>query len=316
MASKKNIFDLIDDVAAEEDALRTERFIAPQVPGGEIRAKVGGLVSTYRAEPADFEGWGIYLLEGDKAVFQEEAAIYDIADYLEHGRSAPVILCFPVRGRTWVGFPLNASDAKQRLGGARPVLVHLVEGGAPLEVVRTRFDGASFWYVEVDRASDPELTATLTAALDEETAPEALRIKHATPERVTAYEMVGLRRGLWQPPPAAVPDDNDGRDETGRPRRGPGRYRGRRASHPDAPDDERLRHALWQGGGQLDSYRDQGDHWVVSWRTADGVLHTSAIGKQDLTVLSAGFCLDGYDRSFDLQSLVEVARGWDTGMHW
>lgn len=315
MASKKSIFDLIDDVAAEEDTLRTQRFLAPQVPGGQIRASVGGLVGTYRAEPADFEGWGIYLLEGDQAVFQAEAAIYEVAGYLEHGRSAPVILCFPVRGRTWVAFPLNASDARQRLGGARPVLVHLVEGGAPLEVVRTRFDGASFWYVEVDRASDPELTSSLTSALAEETTPEALRVKHITPELRTAYEMVGLRRGLWQPPPWAAPEEQEPSDDDA-PRRGPGRYRGRRSLPSDAPDDERLRHALWQGGGQLDSYRDQGDHWVVSWRTAEGVMHTSAIGKQDLTVLSAGFCLDGTDRSFDLQSLVEVAHGWDTGSHW
>jgi hypothetical protein len=316
MASKKSIFDLIDDVAAEEDALRTQRFLAPQVPGGQIRARVGGLVSTYRAEPADFEGWGVYLLEGDKAVFQEEAAIYDVAGYLEHGKSVPVILCFVVRGRTWVAFPLNASDARQRLGSARPVLVHLVEGGAPLEVVRTRFDGASFWYVELDRASDPELTSSLTTALDEEMAPDALRIKHVTPELLTAYEMVGLRRGLWRPPPTTAVPDGEDRDADGRPSRGPGRYRDRRSTRPDAPDDERLRHALWQGGGQLDSYRDQGDHWVVSWRTSEGVLHTSAIGKEDLTVLSAGFCLDGYDRSFDLQSLVEVARGWDTGHGW
>jgi hypothetical protein len=37
-----------------------------------------------------------------------------------------------------------------------------------------------------------------------------------------------------------------------------------------------------------------------------GESHTSAISKQDLTVVTAGICLDDLDEEFDLQSLVGV----------
>jgi hypothetical protein len=75
-------------------------------------------------------------------------------------------------------------------------------------------------------------------------------------------------------------------------------------------DERRLRQALKIGGGELRQFRDRGDYWTVNWTVnwtiSDGVRHTSAIAKNDLTVVSSGICLSGRDRDFDLQSLVSV----------
>ncbi|AUB41115.1 hypothetical protein COO91_07160 [Nostoc flagelliforme CCNUN1] len=60
------------------------------------------------------------------------------------------------------------------------------------------------------------------------------------------------------------------------------------------------------GGGELNQFHDRSDYWTVDWTTADGVRHTSAIAKADLTVVTSGICLSGRDRDFDLQSLVGV----------
>ena len=65
------------------------------------------------------------------------------------------------------------------------------------------------------------------------------------------------------------------------------------------------------GGGELRDFRDRGDFWQVEWTTRNGEHHTSAISKGDLTVISSGICLSGYDRDFDLQSLVGVIESRD-----
>ena len=87
------------------------------------------------------------------------------------------------------------------------------------------------------------------------------------------------------------------------------RKRLREERRRDRSDEARLRGALRFGGGDLTSYRDRGDHWLVEWTTREGNQHTSAISKRDLTVVSAGICLSGEDEKFDLQSLVGVVEG-------
>lgn len=71
-------------------------------------------------------------------------------------------------------------------------------------------------------------------------------------------------------------------------------------------DEKRLLLALKLGGGVLHQFQDRGDYWTLDWTTTDGTRHTSAIAKDDLTVISSGICLSGRDRDFDLQSLVGV----------
>ncbi|NEP55457.1 MAG: amino acid adenylation domain-containing protein [Symploca sp. SIO2G7] len=68
----------------------------------------------------------------------------------------------------------------------------------------------------------------------------------------------------------------------------------------------RLQQTFCVGGGELREFRDRGEYWQVEWTTSDGQHHSSAIDKDELTVISSGICLSGYDRDFDLQSLVGV----------
>ena len=80
-------------------------------------------------------------------------------------------------------------------------------------------------------------------------------------------------------------------------------YRARRRQRRD---EARLGKALAFAGGQLQDVQERGNYWLVEWATQDGEVHRSAISKQDLTVVSAGICLDDRDQDFDLQSLVSV----------
>ncbi|GMU55497.1 MAG: hypothetical protein AMXMBFR33_46430 [Candidatus Xenobia bacterium] len=267
---------LIARLSAAEQNLT--RFLAPCLPGGRVRTRVQGLVCEFEP-PAGFEGWGVFAPEGRAARLLEPADPIAVSEYLALFPAMRVRLIHPVAGRSWLAYPVNESDARQRLGQARPLVVHLVDEGARLEVAVARLEGGALWFDQLDRKADPLEAAVLNESLESEVLPEHLSGKGLTPEMRIAYELAASQESFFQ--------------ETLRLRN----------------EHERLRQALRVGGGNLRSYIDRGDHWVVEWTDGQGQRHSSAIGKADLTVLSAGICLAGEDQRFDLQSLVGVVEG-------
>ncbi len=157
---------------------------------------------------------------------------------------------------------------RQRLKTVKPVVVHLATEGVGFEQILARWNGNSYWFEEVDRCADPAIAEALHSNLKQLTPMEELQFKGITPEMRTLYHLAAQQiEGFAQP----------------------------------QRDEKRLRHALKLGGGELHQFQDRGDYWTVDWTTADGVRHTSAIAKGDLTVVSSGICLSGRDRDFDLQ---------------
>ncbi|WP_445248687.1 hypothetical protein [Microcoleus sp. OTE_8_concoct_300] len=83
---------------------------------------------------------------------------------------------------------------------------------------------------------------------------------------------------------------------------------------PKVRAGQRLQRALKMGGGELRDFcvkrsypaGNRQNYWLVEWTSGSGEHHTSAIAKNDLTVMSAGICLSGLDKDFDLHSLVGV----------
>jgi len=273
---------LIRELAAQEEASRREPFVAPCVPGSRLRTRVAGMVQTYRPEPRDFVGWGLFrALDVRRARLEREAEVPEVDTYLERMPALRVWLVRELRDeRTWLAVASNLSDARQRFGNDQPMVVRLVHAGAALERVLVRHDGASWWYQDEDRRADPVESAELRDQLTF-TPPDRLERKGLTPELRYAYAL------------AHAPDVSV---LTGVP----------------VSDRDRLEGALRVAGGALRDYRDQGDFFWVEWTTADGQAHQSAIAKSDLTVITAGICLNETDATFDLQSLVGVIQGaWD-----
>lgn len=300
----ERIKDLINRLAHEEDRMRNAEFLAPCARGGQIRARVGGLIYTFAPKPRDFEGWGVFLPISDKeAKLLDEADLPIVDEYLRLLKPLRARLIARLRGATWLAYPANESDFEQRFGAARPFMVHLVTDGEAFEQIIARADGGAFWYEAVDRRSDPALTDALREAFKEQTTVEALRFKDLTHEMRTAYAIA------QQPLVRLIEEYPTARRHTHRT----GNQKG--ATVPDAAteeerDERRLSDALRVGGGDLQGFTDRGDYWVVEWTTRSGSHHSSAISKDALTVISSGICLSGYDRDFDLQSLVGVLDGW------
>src|SRR5262245_24710592 len=96
------ILDLIESVTRDEERRREAPFLAPCVPGGRLRVRVGRLVAELAPEPVDFEGWGVFRQEGDRrAVLVEEAGLPLVDRYLALFAPVRLLLALPVRGRTW-----------------------------------------------------------------------------------------------------------------------------------------------------------------------------------------------------------------------
>ncbi|WP_445636426.1 DUF4376 domain-containing protein [Nostoc sp. DSM 114161] len=269
-----NIFKLINEIANAEAQLRNTQFLAPCVKGGRVRTQVAGMVYTFTPKPSKFQGWGIFQPVDEKtATVVEEADLPQIAEYLQHFPQIRLRLAHQLRGQTWLAYPVNEADMRQRLQVVKPIAIHLVTEGIIFDQIVARWNGKSCWFEEIDRRTDPAIVETLQSAVKQLIPVEELQFKGITPEIRTVYELATQRiEGFDQP----------------------------------QQDERRLRKALQMGGGELKHFHDRGDYWTVDWTTADGVRHSSAIAKTDLTVISSGICLSGYDRDFDLQSLVAV----------
>ncbi len=273
-----NIRRLLTVLAAKEDALRGTRFLAPCVRGGEVALRGGGLVYSFRPEPADFEGWGIFEpVDETSACLVEEARPRQIDEYLKPLKRIRLRLAYRIEGQTWAAYPVNEADAFNRLGTRASQSVYLVTDGAQFEQVVARWDNAVCWFEEVDRRADPLHAERLREALQHWTPPAHLAWKNCTPEMRALYELA-LQQQHGFPQSLRYPSD----------------------AH-------RLRDALAFGGGHLVGFKDYGDYWEVEW-AIDGndEPQISTIEKTDLTVRSAGICLDYHDSDFDLQSLVKV----------
>ena len=285
-----DIRDLLNRLAAAEDNLRSRRFVAPCVQGGQVRTSVAGLLYTFQPRPRDFEGWGIFRPVSEReAEVVEEAGLARVTEYLSLFPSARLRLGYNLRSGTWIAYPANESDVRQRFPSeheARPMPVHLVTDGHEFEQVIARHLGGSWWFEELDRRASPQEAESLREALRSGVVPEDIKLKGLTPEMRACYSLV-FRRGELE---------LERRPQSEQRRRG-------------SRDEARLRRALRFGGGDLHGFRDRGDYWLVEWTTHNGELHTSAIAKNDLTVISAGICLSGEDQKFDLQSLVGVVEG-------
>lgn len=284
MTDIRNIKNLLNQIAAQEAKLSETQFIAPCVRGGKVRTRVAGMIYTFTPQPKKFAGWGIFQPENEKtAKLVEEADLFQIDEYLSQFPLVRLWLAYElnrqINRQTWLAYPMNESDFQQRIGLVKPVVVHLVSEGNKFDPVLGRWDGINWWFQEIDRRADPLPTEELRQQFKQMIPPEEVRFKGMTPEMHTVYELVANRH----------PEFNS-----------------------KTQDERRLQKALKMGGGDLRQFEDKGDdYWLVEWTTSTGEHQTSAISKQDLTVVSAGICLSGGDRAFDLQSLVGVVEQRD-----
>ncbi|HLL72198.1 MAG TPA: hypothetical protein VK363_12225 [Pyrinomonadaceae bacterium] len=285
-----NVRRLIKTLAAQEEAVRGGRFLAPCVAGGRVRVSLDGLAYSFRPRPRRFEGWGVFEPIDDAAARVVEAAtLPQVAGYLRLLKPLRVRLVERLRGQTWLAYPSNVEDARQGFGVRGELQVHLVSACARFEGAVAYTDGCNWFFGETDRRADARVAERLGKLLRQGVEPDYITWKGITPETRAAYAIAA----------EFAPEFSHVR-------------RRREADRAKQREEARLRNALALNGGRLVDFDDEGENWGVRWQTRQGENFVSTVAKRDLTVVSAGICLSGYDSDFDLQSLVGVVENhWD-----
>jgi hypothetical protein len=272
---KKALLESLKKLAAMENAFLKTEFLAPVVRGRGVAVKIAGVRCELAIHPADFRGWGIFRAESHKnASLVREATGRERQQYLRLFPAVRLIVC-RVDHEVVLAVPGNPSDTRFRASG--PVSVELCAQLDLFDAIVGRFDLAQFWFEQIDPRADPAAAAYLRREIQNMSDPDKLERPGLTAGQRFAYALEYTRRAE-----AIIAKQ-------------------RRNA------DARLTEALAHAGAILTDFAQDDDAYRVTY-TVDGQRHVSIVRKCDLTVHSAGICLSGQDRDFDLQSLVGVLR--------
>lgn len=262
--------DLFAKLAAEEEQFFNSEFLSPVVRGRPVRVRISGITVTLKVRPANFEGWGIFRSEDQTtARHVGEPTRAQKRQYLELYPKFSMIM---VRvGEVNTGIPANRSDDRVQIQGQIPVL--LPDAVQLFDCVDVRWDGENFWFDRPARFRNPRMARYLRESLADALEPDKIELAGLSQEERVAYRLAHLYE-----------------IESQRDRK-----------------EERVRAAIENGGATFRSYVERGNSYTVEF-SVGGERHRSVVDSDTLQVQSAGICLNGGDRHFDLQSLISVIR--------
>jgi len=275
------IDELLDKLAEAERSFEGTEFLAPVTGSNRIQVRIAGIIcrlTIVKNLPDDFHGWAVLrALSTKAAAFEREGSLAEVDAYIRLFPSVRLILQ-KKRKRHWLAMPAHKGDGRFQIRG--PVSLRLGEEGLQrFETILAGFDGRLFWYKSRDASRNPALATYLREQIIQKDAnglppsPDSVRKSGLSAEERESYSIA------W----AMIFEER--RDKV----------------------EERLSEALAHAGAQLRDYHELGDNYVVRY-VVDGQMHVTTVEQDDFSVMTAGICLAGRDRHFDLASLVDVLR--------
>jgi hypothetical protein len=277
---------VMNKLADAEQAFLASEFLAPVVSGSTVTVRIVGVRCELAIEPADFRGWGVFHpMSAVDALLVRSASRAQRQRYLELFPAVRLVIC---KRDHDVARAMLANPVDGRFRIDAPVDVQLAHDAELFDTVIARFDGARFWFDSVDPRADPAAAAYLRQQWIANTEADKVDRAGLTAGQLYAYRFVHNERS------AVIRVAAERREAA---RRGAEYQRG----------ELRLANALSHAGAKLHDFIETPDAFRVTY-TVDGRRHISVVDKCDLTVHSAGICLAGEDKKFDLDSLVGVLR--------
>jgi len=274
-----NVLELIEDFGKKENSLHKREFISPVHGNDTVVMKLDGIVFTFgidRREP----GW--YKFRPTKKNRARKVSEADFSEREAYLKKLPQIRVYSCYREDTKIFGLPMKNNKVGLSYQRLVPVYLPDD-MPMDFDRIlcRFDGANLWYEDLDMSNDPTKASYLRDSLTESVKPEVIKFSGLSLEERAAYAVrykIVLERKKEQ----------------------------ERLAHK-----EKLRTLEGQiefHGGRMINCNERSDHIEVEIEV-DGQSFRSYVSKDESHhVITAGICLDGMDKAYDVTSLISVFR--------
>lgn len=266
---------LFNKLANAENEFFSSQLFSPVLKGRPIKVRIAGILYSLQVtKPKNFEGWGVFQpVDYKGARFVREPNMAEKEKYFRIFPGLRLVLCR--NENQWFGIPANQGDTRFKISGAVPI--NLISEVQMFDTVRCRFDGQSIWFEQIDPRANPRTAIYLRECVTKLVEPKKIESPGMTQEERDAYQ---IAYGV-----ALAADIEAKRDK----------------------QEERIKDALQRAGANYKSYVERKDTYTIEY-TVDGHQHRSVVKKDTLAIESAGICLAGTDKNFDLQSLVGVIR--------
>lgn len=271
-----NIDNLINKLANQEKDFLQQEIFAPYIKGGsKILVRVNGVVYKLKTPKFKKDGFGIFKAkDANNAKLTREAELYESSEYLQLLPKVDFILVSKLE--RWLAYPANIKDFRQRFG-VEPQLTHVLvaDNVEIMDAVEARFDGMHFWFENIKFDDSMERREQLRTRIEQQNYFISKNTKGLTPAEEIAFKYAS-------------------------------------EFHKEANKskiEKRLENEFMKTGAIMEKFIERGNNVEVQWK--DKQTHgtyTSVLKMDDLSVVTAGICLSGGDKKFDLQSLVTVCR--------
>src|SRR3954471_19480434 len=123
-ASKTAILATLDRLAAAERGFLASEFLAPVLRGHGVQVRIAGVRCRLRADPADFEGWGVFRPASHAvARLVRPASMAERRRYLALFPAVGLVLVRPDAADAdgaapiWLAIPAHGADGRFRIEG-------------------------------------------------------------------------------------------------------------------------------------------------------------------------------------------------------
>jgi hypothetical protein len=289
-----SILDLIEAMGRQERQITDRVIVSPVFNNCEIVTKLSGLLHTFLIRPTE-PGWHKFKpIDLKRADCIGQADFFEITEYLKLLPKIRITLVFR-QGMVYYGVPSKNNGRGFKSSDLVPVLLP-GDTATDFSTCLCRFDGMNVWFQSVDVACDLYRVDFLSASLTKQALPESLRCPGLTLEERIAYSIrFKMDEAECEARAEAEKREQEEKSRAERLRR-------------EQQRDKSIKGDVEFAGGKFVKNVERMDHFSVTYEV-DGNVYTSVVSKEPTRqILSAGICLSGTDKEYDLKTLVSVIR--------